>query len=131
MGLLQQLFGVCLITPAVAAEYGLALPAWLRVQVPRRGLPAELLTSRIHAGEHSALALALEIPGSVLVLDDAPARQLASKLHLRFTGTLGLLVLAKERGLLPQIRPVLKQLQDAGMWLSASVAERVCREAGE
>ena len=131
LDLLPRLFDGCRITPAVAAEYGLAIPTWLEIQAPTARLPAMLLTRSIHVGEHSALALALELPGSLLVLDDEPARRLAQKLQLRFTGTVGLLALAKARGLLLNIRPVVAELRAAGMWLSDAVAERVCRAAGE
>ena len=131
LNLLPQLFGGCRITPAVAAEYGLAIPAWLEIQEPTVRLPAQLLTRSIHAGEHSALALALELPGSLLILDDEPARRLAQQLRLRFTGTVGLLALAKSQGLLLSVRPVAAELRAVGMWLSDAVAERVCRAAGE
>ena len=131
LNLLSQLFGGCRITPAVAAEYGLDIPAWLEIQAPIARLPAPLLTRSIHVGEHSALALALELPGSLLILDDAPARRLAQQLRLRFTGTVGLLALAKDRGLLLHVRPVVAELRAAGMWLTDAVAERVCRAAGE
>ncbi|MFD1874978.1 DUF3368 domain-containing protein [Hymenobacter bucti] len=130
--LLPELFGQCLITPTVAAEFGQPLPTWLAVRAPLGAVPAELLTRQHDAGERSAIALALELPGSVLILDDAPARQLAQYLQLPFTGTLGVLALAKARGLLPQLRPIVEQLRTiGGMWLSDAVAERVCREAGE
>jgi predicted nucleic acid-binding protein len=42
------------------------------------------------------------------------------------------LALAKSRGLLPKIRPVIEPLRTVGgMWLTDAVTERVCREAGE
>ncbi|WP_394349949.1 DUF3368 domain-containing protein [Hymenobacter baengnokdamensis] len=107
------------------------LPEWLHVKSPLRELPLALVTHQHHAGERSALALAQEIPGSLLVLDDAPARQLAALLHLTFTGTVGILILAKARGRLPLLRRVLAELRAAGMWLAESVVERACREAGE
>jgi predicted nucleic acid-binding protein len=129
--LLAELFEQCLITPTVAAEFGEPLPDWLLVRTPQRTIPAELLTRQHDAGERSAIALALELPGSVLILDDAPARQLAHRLELPFTGTLGVLALAKTRGLLAQLRPIVQQLQLAGMWVAPELLERVCRAAGE
>ena len=115
----------------MAAEFGLPLPDWLHVRAPSQELPAALVTRQHHAGECSALALALELPSSLLILDDAPARQLAAALNLTFTGTVGILSLTKLRGLIPRLRPVLDELRSVGMWLSDHVAERVCREAGE
>ncbi|UYZ63539.1 DUF3368 domain-containing protein [Hymenobacter weizhouensis] len=129
--LLRNLFSRCFITPIVAAEYGRPLPEWLEVHSPAGSLPEGIILRSIHPGEYSALVLALETPDSLLLLDDAPARQVAQQLQLSHTGTLGLLILAKSRGLLAHVRPVLAELRAAGMWVSDAVAENICQAAGE
>lgn len=129
--LLQQLFTTSFVTPTVAAEYGDDLPAWIQLATPVQPRPPELAAYVLDAGEFSALALALEMPDCFVVLDDNAARRAAHQLHLSFTGTAGLLVLAKKRGIIPSVRPLLAALRTAGMWLSDQVAERVCRAAGE
>lgn len=131
LALLPRLCNSCYITPDIAAEYGAALPDWLHIRTPAHPLPPEIAPRALHAGERSALALARELPDSLLVLDDSPARKLASQLHLSFTGTIGLLLLAKTHGLLPAIRPLLAELRETGMWLTDEVADQVCRLAGE
>ena len=131
LSLLPQLFHTCYLTPTVAAEYRQPLPGWLQIRTPVGHLPADLLTRAIHAGEYSALVLAQEIPGSLLLLDDAPARQLARQLELPFTGTAGLLVPAKKQGFILAVRPLIIELRAVGMWLTDEVAERICRAAGE
>ena len=47
------------------------------------------------------------------------------------TGTLGLLLLAKERGLVAKLAPLLVELQEAGLYLGAALIDRVLRLAGE
>ncbi|MDO7887054.1 DUF3368 domain-containing protein [Hymenobacter cheonanensis] len=120
-----------LVTPTVAAEYGASLPSWLQIVAPMQPQPTALTAYQLDAGEHSALALALELSDCFLILDDNAARRAANQLALAFTGTAGLLVLAKKRGIIPAVRPLLEELRTAGMWLSDQVAERVCRAAGE
>ena len=46
-------------------------------------------------------------------------------------GTLGILVLAKKRGMIKSVRQSLKKLQEAGFWISDTLMEEICREAGE
>jgi hypothetical protein len=55
--------------------------------------------------------LALEFPGATVILDDLLARRVAESLNLHLTGTLGLLLDAKQAGLISQVRPFLDQLQ--------------------
>jgi len=53
------------------------------------------LELQLDKGEASAIALALEIQDSTLILDDFKARKVAEKLGLKITGTLGLMILPK------------------------------------
>lgn len=56
---------------------------------------------QIGKGEASAIALALETADNVLILDDWKARRLAERLGLSVTGTLGVLIKAKNTGIIP------------------------------
>ncbi len=86
----------------------------------------------LHRGEAECLALAMEHSGSLLILDDVSARTHASANHLPFTGTLGILAVAKARGYLLEIAPVLQQLRThARFWISTSIEDLVLREADE
>jgi predicted nucleic acid-binding protein len=75
--------------------------------------------------------LTLEMRGAVVVLDDAPARELAEILGLRFTGTLGLLLDTKKAGLVPKLRPLLERLQALRFRLASRTFSDVLRLAGE
>ncbi len=61
-------------------------------------------------GEAEVLALGLEIPNSLLIFDDKLARRIADLYHLKYTGTLGILVKAKQLGYLASVAPVIRQL---------------------
>ncbi len=77
------------------------------------------------------LALAMGSLGALVLLDDGPARQHAKQLGLRLTGTLGVLLKAKEAGHLPQIKPVIEELDRCGFRLDGATRAAVLNLAGE
>jgi uncharacterized protein len=89
------------------------------------------VTASLDSGERETLALAIGKLDPLLILDDAAARAHARALGLRFTGTLGVLMKAKQAGLIAAIGPYLDQLDKAGFYLSASVRAKVLTLAGE
>jgi len=60
-----------------------------------------------------------------------PRGESRTALGLRVAGTLGLLVRAKEKGLLPAVRPPLEALLRAGFYAKPSLIQRILRDAGE
>jgi predicted nucleic acid-binding protein len=82
-------------------------------------------------GEAEVIALGLELPGSLLVLDDQLARRIARLNGMAVTGTLGILLRAKHAKLLPSIRPTLKKLQSTNMCLPEDLVHSVLVEAKE
>lgn len=96
-----------------------------------RSAPSEWLAVDLGPGELAAISLALENPGRVLLLDDALARRIAQAAGLTVWGTLRVLLEAKSIGLTDRVGPHLARLQEAGMWLSAEIRERVLTLAGE
>jgi predicted nucleic acid-binding protein len=125
------------VPPAVQEELntgrrlGLNLPDlqsldWVVVRSPSSSVALPLVTD-LGPGEREVLALGLETPGSVCVLDDALARQVARTLELRLTGTLGILIDAKRTGIIPAVRPLLDQLHSLGFRLAAHTRAAVLK----
>lgn len=85
--LLQKVYGHIVTTPEIATEYGDPLPEWVAVIVVKDTYRQQLLELQIDKGESSAIALALEIPDSTLILDDIKGRKIANHLGLTYTGT--------------------------------------------
>ena len=81
-------------------------------------------------GEASVIVLAQERRAGVL-LDDRAARRAAKDAGLPVIGTCGLLLLAKRKGLIQAVSPLLHQLVDSGYYLDRSLMRRVCELAGE
>ena len=75
--------------------------------------------------------LALEMPGSVVFLDDALARRVAIAKGIPIKGTLGLLLDAKRAGHLLMVKPSLDRLQDLGFRLAQHTRDAVLKLAGE
>jgi predicted nucleic acid-binding protein len=82
-------------------------------------------------GETEALSLALERPEAGVILDDFAARKCARDLKIPFIGTGGLLVSAKQKGLIPSVSQALEKVQNEGLWLSDAVTVLLKERAGE
>lgn len=129
--LLHQLYNYLLVTDVVAAEYGLPLPAWVTVRAVQDARQAQVLALTLDQGEASAIALALEQPECLLIIDERRGRSVAQQLGIPITGTLGVLLEAKKSGRLPAIRPLLEAIGATNFRLSAALLQVVLRQAGE
>ena len=129
MTLLPGIFGKVLAPPAVGHELG-ALPSWLQIQPVENWAMVTALQLTLGRGESEALALASE-RGLLLVTDDLKARRAAAKLGVRCTGTIGILLRAKLRGVLPVVMPVITQMEEAGFFLTESLKQEARRLSHE
>ena len=89
------------------------------------------LISGLGSGEAETIALSLESPGGLVILDDAEARQTAAAAQLDVIGTVGVILLAKERGHIATVRPTLDHLDRLGFRLSELVRIEALTKAGE
>jgi uncharacterized protein len=78
-----------------------------------------------------ALALAEECDARLVLMDERKGRRFALRLGIPLTGTMGLLLLAKELGIIANLAPLLADLVDAGLYLAPDLSARVLRLAGE
>jgi predicted nucleic acid-binding protein len=131
LDLLRLLYQAVLIPPAVAAEWGMAIPPWLKVQSIGNQPLAQALRLQLGPGEAEAITLAVETGASRLILDDRRARRVANNLHVPITGTVGVVLRAKQRGFIPLVRPVLDAMRLAGFRLSDLLYQQALQLAGE
>lgn len=103
---------------------------WLQIMDPR-ATPSEWLSLDLGPGELAAMALALENPARIVLLDDMLARRTAQAAGLMVWGTLKVLLEAKKEGLTSKIEPLLNRLRETGMWLSDDIFERILALADE
>ncbi len=132
LNLLPALFTTIHAPPAVRREVqSVPFPEWIVVQPLREPLDPRVPRSGLDAGEREVIALALERAPDAVVLDDLEARRVAARLRLPVIGTLGLLVVAKRRGIVAEVRPLLDRLRAARFFAAEHVYQQVLREAGE
>jgi len=129
--LLRKVYGQIITTPDVMLEYGQALPSWVEINSPDDKYTQQILELQLDKGEASAIALAIEMPGSTIILDDYKARKLAEKLGLTITGTIGVVVKAKLRGIIPSIKPYLDKIRKTDFHISEELYRKAIVEAGE
>jgi predicted nucleic acid-binding protein len=121
--ILEKLYGQVFTTPEIAAEYGKRLPLWVEVLAVKNRDLLYTYAELVDIGEASAIALANEVAFPSLILDDLKARNLAIKLQLEFTGTIGILVLAKQQNVIPQLSPVFEKIKATDFRISPKILE--------
>jgi len=77
------------------------------------------------------LTLAEEREARLVVIDELRGRRFAERLGIPLTGSLGILLLAKEAGLIESVSVWLSKLQEAGLFLAPSLIQRTLEIAGE
>jgi predicted nucleic acid-binding protein len=90
------------------------------------GIPVDL-----GRGEREAIALALSVGADLVIIDDQEGRLVARGKNLSVTGTVGVLIEAKERGYIPSLGPELDRLIEARMWVGEVFYHRILKEYGE
>lgn len=140
--MLPRILGEVIIPPAVAREIGQPRYGFNGVDanelpgvITRRPTDAHFvqqLRARVDEGEAEALALAVEIHAELIVIDDAAARSAAHELGLVVTGTLGLLLRAKQANQIVSVKPLLDRLRnELRFFLSDSLYQYALTAAGE
>lgn len=142
LDLLPQIFGKVVIPQGVFNElqkgthpvaFIVQNLTWLEVvTVNNQQLVEELQKSfNLHLGESEAIALAEEIGASELLIDEKAARKVAMARKLPLIGTVGILLLAKRRGLLDSVKNILNEMQVKGTRISVKLYEQVLTLAEE
>ncbi len=119
------------ITPTIQKEFGKELPEWIRVKAPKDNHYQKILQMDLDEGESSAIALSLEFENSILIIDDLKARKIAEMLNLKFSGTFGLILKAKQLGFLKSVKPILVKIKSTNFRFSEELYNLILEESGE
>lgn len=115
---------------AGSSEIGLA--KWIKVLKINDLRLFRTIHLELDKGESEAITLAIEINAELLVIDEASGRKVAAGFGLRTTGVLGILLLAKQRGLIESVKPVMDELIGiADFRISKPLYESTLRLANE
>ncbi len=137
LSVLGKLFEKLIIPPEVDKEWlrpgNYVVPDWLCVSSLSDDAVsyAENLYRKMDKGEAEAIALFSEIKANFLLLDDLKGRRYADYQGLPIVGTVGLLITAKKKGLISELRPVLEILKTQKIRLSDDVFRKALMLANE
>lgn len=129
--LLKSLYDRICVTPEIAHEFGNVLPNWIIIKTAENQELQQALIKILGVGESSAIALSFDLPGALVALDDLKARKVAISLKMKITGSLGILVKAKERGYVQKLSPILQQVQQMNFRVSDNIIRKILVEVGE
>lgn len=143
INLLEQLYETVLIPTAVYEELideragetvitAVQSAAWLKIQSVQNQLLVGMLRSIINLGEAEAIALAVEVNATRLLIDERLGRQAAAEQGLRITGVFGILLAAKQQGLIATVKPIMDNLvTEANFRVSSQLYTDVLATANE
>ncbi len=131
IGLLESLFQNISVTQIVADEFEKELPVFIKIENPKDIKYQKILESFLDSGEASAIALALEKEECLLIIDELKGRREARQLELKYTGTLGILITAKEKGLIKSVSKVIQEIRDTDFRIDEKLIREVKKRCGE
>jgi predicted nucleic acid-binding protein len=140
LDLLRDLYGVVSIPQAVFLEIeaGKEKPYyrnlreidWIKIEVIRN-VESRTYFFDLDDGEAEVLILAKEQNADLVILDEIMGRRYAQQLDFNITGTVGILLKSKEKGLIYSLGSLLKELAEKGTWLNPNLISKALQLAGE
>lgn len=89
------------------------------------------LNRELDLGESEAIALALESHAKLVVIDEKEARQYAEMFNIKKAGVIGLLIQAKNKGLIKCLKPYLDSIIAEGFWINKQLYQQILKEENE
>lgn len=142
LSLLRMLYGEIVIPQAVYDEISVKEDSvckreiersldWIKICEVAKDARKSLFKAQLHAGEVEVMMLALEQNADVVVIDDKSAKKFAKQLGLPVTGTLGVLMKAKQCGYIDKLKPILEALLEKNIYISQEVITLCLKQVGE
>jgi len=142
LDLLKSLFGEIAIPQAVYEEVvvkgqgepgskKVAEAEWIRSIPIKHRLAVDLLQESLDRGESEAIVLGQELGARYVLLDDELARRKADLIGLPVAGTVAVLLMAKQAGLIVAVGSALADLRQTDFRMSERVYTAVMAKAGE
>lgn len=123
--LLPKLYDEIYVTPEVAAEVGDSLPEWARQRSSSNYSLINQLVANLEIGEATSIALALDLPNCVLIIDEKKGRRSAKELGISITGTFGIIMKGFELNLIQRPATIVTRLENVGFRLSENLKAKL------
>ena len=137
--LLKDIFGEIIVADAVYNEikakqgygYSEIETDYIKVQSIKGIAYRDFLLNQLDLGETETIILAKEIDADFVIIDENIAYRIAKSSELNVVRTLSILLRAKEKGLIPALKPLLDEMIIKGRWYSQGVYKAILDQAGE
>ena len=107
-----------------------AVSAFFHSIQPERPVP-QVLVRELDLGEASVIHSALQLKIATVAIDEKAGRRVARLHGLKVTGSLGILIQAKQRGLIDLLAPCLARMRNRGIWMSSNLQKKALETVGE
>ncbi len=138
--ILKELYGTVFVPQAVYYEIeegknkpyycDLTIEPWIIIKEIKNKQSRGFLFD-LDEGEAEAIILAKELNAELILLDEKEGRRYAKQLNLTITGTIGILLKAKDRGLIASVKEDLLKLKEKGIWIKQSLLVKALKLADE
>ena len=105
--------------------------AWIELKPVKDKIQVAFLLGSLEKGEAEVLVLAKELNADLILLDEEKARKTAVIAGFEIMGLLGLFILAKNLGLIHEVRPLVDKLMIKKFRISDKIIEKTLKKAGE
>jgi len=130
LDLLNKIYSNVIITNYIQLELNEAIPSWISVELTYNIDQSFLKNFNLGLGETSIIMNAIKNSG-FLIIDDLKARKIATTLSLSFTGSIGILIIAKELKLIDSVKYYLEKIQETNFRLSDALINKVLEITNE
>ena len=140
LDLLPALFGRVHVVEAVVRECAaggvIQVPAlnaleWITLAPSTTGTDPEPMLMQLDEGEKWTLHAARAANAERLLIDERIGRIVAERMGLKVTGTLGVLLKAKQQKLIPSFLEAAQAMRERGIFFHAGLIQRLARSIGE
>jgi predicted nucleic acid-binding protein len=133
--LLPLLFSEVKVPLSVYEEFNykgnVKLPDGIKIEKVEKVVDS-FLKEKLDRGEREVITLSVEEHPDYVLIDERKGRKIAELYyHLPIVGTSGLLLMAKKRGLIKEVKPLLNEIRDNGYFISNQIYELTLNKAGE
>jgi uncharacterized protein len=91
----------------------------------------KMYQTALHKGEVEVMMLAQEINADLCIIDDQLARKYAEYIGLKITGTIGIILKAKQKNIINEVKPFVEKMIKNGIYIDEKLKDLILDIANE